>query len=42
MRRQRRAGEERRQATDFKEVVCCASAVVRGEARRKNEGECPG
>ena len=38
--RQRKAGEERRQA-DFKETVCCPSAVVQGAARRKN-GLCEG
>ena len=26
----RRAGEERKQATDFEEAVCCPSAVVQG------------
>ena len=38
----RRAGEERKQATDFKEAVCCPTAVVQGAARQKNEGECLG
>ena len=38
----RKAGEERRQATDLKKAVCCPSAVVQGAARRKNGGECPG
>ena len=38
----RKAGEERKQATDFEEAVCCPSAVVQGAAQRKNEGECPG
>ena len=40
----RRAGKKkkRKQATDFKEAVCCPSAVVQGAAYRKNEGECPG
>ena len=28
----RRAGEKRKQATDFKEAVCCPSAVVQGAA----------
>ena len=28
----RGAGEKRKQATDFKEVVCCSSAVVQGAA----------
>ena len=36
-----KAGEERRQTTDFKEVVCCPSVVVRGAARQKN-GLCEG
>ena len=31
-----RAGEERRQATDFIEAACCPSAVVQGAARQKN------
>ena len=26
----RRAGEERKQATNFEEAVCCPSAVVQG------------
>ena len=34
--RKRKAGEERRQATGFKEAVCCPFAVVQGVARRKN------
>ena len=40
----RRTGEKKKkkQATDFKEAVCCPSAVVQGTALRKNEGECPG
>ena len=38
----KKAGEERKQATNFKEVVCCPSAFVQGAAQRKNEGECPG
>ena len=32
----RKAGEERRQATDFKEVDCYLSAVVQGAARQKS------
>ena len=28
----RRAGEKRKQATDFKEAECCPSAVVQGAA----------
>ena len=35
------AGERRRQATDFREAVCCPSAVVRRAAQRKN-GLCEG
>ena len=31
----RRAGEGRRQMADFKEAVCCSSAVVQGAARQK-------
>ena len=38
----RKAVEERKQATNFEETVCCPSAVVHGEAQRKNEEECPG
>ena len=38
----RKAGEERKQVTDFKEAVCCPSAVVQGAAQRKNEGKFPG
>ena len=30
--RKRRAGEKGKQATDFKEAVCCLSAVVEGAA----------
>ena len=37
----RKAGEERRQATDFKEAACCPCAVVKEAARRKN-GLCEG
>ena len=37
----RKTGEERRQATDFKEAVCCPSAVVQGAALPKN-GLCEG
>ena len=37
----RKAGEEKRQATGFKEDACCPSAVVQGAARRKN-GLCEG
>ena len=34
MRRQRRAGEEKKekQKTDFEEAVCCPTAVVQGAA----------
>ena len=38
----RRAGENRKQATDFKKAVRYPSAVVQGAAQRRNEGECPG
>ena len=38
----RRAGEVRRQVTDFKEAVCCPSAVVQGAEQGKNEKKCPG
>ena len=31
----RKAGEERRQETDFKEAECCSSAVIQGAAWRK-------
>ena len=31
------AGERRRQATDFREAVCCLSAVVQRAAQRKND-----
>ena len=33
----RKAGEERRQATDFNETVCCPFVVVQGAARPKND-----
>ena len=32
----KKAGEERTQATDFREAVCCPSTVVQGTARQKN------
>ena len=32
----RKAEEERKRATNFKEAGCCPSAVVLGAARRKN------
>ena len=32
----RKAGEERKQATDFKKAACCPFEVVQGVARRKN------
>ena len=32
----RKAGEEKRQATDFKEAAWCSSAVVQGVAWQKN------
>ena len=34
--RTKKVGERRRQATDFREAVCCPSAVVQGAARLKN------
>ena len=36
----RRAGEERKrkQATDYKEAVCCSSAVVQGQHSEKVKG----
>ena len=36
------AREERKQATDFKEAVCCTSAVIQGAAQQKNEWKVPG
>ena len=33
---------KRKQATNFKEAVCCSSAVLQGAEQRKNKGECPG
>ena len=30
-----KAGEGRRQATDFREAKCCSSAVVQGAAQQK-------
>ena len=43
MKRQR-TGEKRKKkkAIDFKEAVCCLTAVVQGAAWRKNERESPG
>ena len=32
----RKTGKERKRATDFKEAVCCPSAVVQGAAQQKN------
>ena len=32
----KKAGEGKRQATDFREAVCCPSAVVQGATRQKN------
>ena len=32
----RKAREERRQATDYKEAACCPFVVFQGEARREN------
>ena len=34
----RGAGEKRKQATDFKEAVCCPSAVVQGQHSKKMKG----
>ena len=33
----RKAGVEKRQATDLKEAACCPSAVVQGAALRKHK-----
>ena len=33
----REAEEERKQATDFKETLCCSSAVIQRAPRRKND-----
>ena len=38
----KRKAKEKRQATNFKEAVCCSSAVVQGASQRKNKGEYPG
>ena len=38
----RKAGEERRQATDFKKAMSYFSAVIQGGSTAKNEGECLG
>ena len=35
-------GDEERQATDFKEAVCCPFCGRSGGSIAKNEGECPG
>ena len=32
----KKAGERRKQSTDFTKAVCCPSAVVQGAARQKN------
>ena len=37
----RKAGEERKQVTDFKEAKCCPSVMVHGAAWSKN-GLCEG
>ena len=38
----KKAEEERRQANDFREAVCCLSMVVQRAARQKMvRGECP-
>ena len=33
---EKQAGEERKQATDFKEAACCSLAVSQWAAQRKN------
>ena len=38
----RKAGKERKQATNFKEAVCCPSVVVQGAAQQKNIWGVPG
>ena len=38
----RKAGKDRKQATDFKEAVCYPSVVVQGATRQKNKEECLG
>ena len=38
----RKAGEGRRQVTDYKEAVCCPTVVIQGAALQKNEEECLG
>ena len=35
----RKAGEERKQATNFRKAVCCPSPIVQGAAQRKNKVE---
>ena len=37
----KKAGKERKQASNFKKAVCCSSAVVQGTAQQKSEGKCP-
>ena len=38
----RRAGEDRIQVSNFKEVVWCSSAIIQEAVLQKNEGECLG
>ena len=38
----KRKAEERKQAIDFEEAVCCPSAVVQGAAQRKMKGSTRG
>ena len=38
----RKAGKDRKQATDFKEAVCCPTAVVQGAAQQKIKGSAQG
>ena len=35
MKKRRQAEEERKQATNFEEAVCCPSAVIQGTAQQK-------
>ena len=38
----RKSGEQRKQATDFKEAACCPSAVVKGQHGEKMGGSTQG
>ena len=42
MRIRRRAGEKRKQATDFEEAVSCPTAVVQGQHSEKMKGSALG